>query len=859
MDVQQRQRETPQRDSRERADVAALALLVVDPSGSIALAEGAGLDAFGFASAVGQPFSRVLSRFPALSSAVEAAFSGRRSAATVTTAGRTFEVSVEACRKGGALVVGVDVTVERRRRELERDRQRELALIFRQVPGAVWSTDRDLVVTRAFGRVAAKLELNADAIVNKSIYDVLGARDPEDALVAAHREALTGARTSYRYEFRGRRFDIITEALRDDEQRLIGTVSAAIDVTTTFEAEERLAKSQALLADAQRVAHVGSWEWDIANDKLTWSDEMFAIYALAREQFVPTLEAFFEHVAPADLAATRKVVFDAVQRPGPFVYDHRAVRPDGSIRMLHTRGDVLVDRRGKPQRMLATCWDITDRWETNQRLERTASLLQASLEATVDGIVVVDVNGKTITAYNRRLLEMWSLPPRLVTDGDDGALRNYILDQVEDPDAFLKGVADLYAHPEKESFDVIRCRDGRVFERMSRPQRLGTEIVGRVWSFRDITERERLFRRAVFLSDAGRLLSSLDVEEALSSVAHLAVPYLGDNCAIDFLGEGVPRRLLALARGDTRSAVPELSPAVLAGRSSIYTSSAIGHMAVPLFVNGVVYGAMTFRAPPGRRYVASDLEVAEELGRRVSLALEKMQLLQHAREALHAREEFLAIAAHEIRGPVTSLHAAVQALLRKKLSEQGATRALELIEREDHRLARFVDELLDLGFTRAETATFEVERVNLARVVRDVIARNEDELARSGSALSLELDEHAVGMWNRERLEKVVATLFSNATKFGLGKPIEIAVAVRDGKAILSVLDHGIGIEPESMDRIFKPFERAVSVRNYGGLGLGLYIASSIVKGLGGTIHVESQPGVGSVFTVELELERSRA
>lgn len=863
MDVQRRQLSAlagESRDSRERVEGGQLALIGVDASGVIRLAEGAALEAFaGSVAAVGQPVRRVLARFPTVLSAVEAALSGKRSVVTVTSAARIFDVNVEACRTEGAIVAAVDVTIERRRRQAERDRERELALIFRQVPGAVWLTDRELVVTRAFGRVAAELDLNADAVLNSSIYDVLGARDPEDALVAAHRKALSGSRTSYRYEFRGRRFDIITEPLRDDDGRLIGTVSAAIDVTTAYEAEERLAKSQALLADAQRVAHVGSWEWDVANDTLTWSDEMFAIYALSPERFVPTFDGFFAHVAPEDLAATKKAIFDAFQRPAPFVYDHRAVRPDGSIRMLHTRGDVLVDPRGKPRRVLGTCWDITDRWETDLRLQRTASLLQASLEATVDGIVVVDSNGRTITAYNQRLLEMWSLPPRLVADGDDPALRNFVVDQVEDPDSFLRTTADLYAHPEKESFDVIRCRDGRVFERMSRPQRLGGEIVGRVWSFRDITDRERLFRRAVFLSDAGRLLSSLDVEEAISSVAHLAVPYLGDNCAIDLLGEGAPRRLLAVSRSQAGAVAPELSPTVLSGRSSIYAAAAISHMAVPLFVNGVVYGAITFRAAPGRRYVTNDLEVAEELARRVSLALEKMQLLQRAREALRAREEFLSIAAHEIRGPVTSMHAAVQALLRKKLNEQGASRALELIEREDRRLARFVDELLDLGFTRAEMASFELEQVSLARVVRDVIARNEDELVRSGSALSLDLDEHAVGMWNREKLEKVVATLFSNATKFGLGRPIEISVTVRDHQAILRVLDHGIGIAPEALERIFKPFERAVSARHYGGLGLGLYIASSIIKGLGGTIRVESQAGVGSEFTVELELEGSRS
>jgi len=858
VELQRGQLAAPRRDSRDVAvDFGRLALIVVGVSGAILLADGPALETLGAnAEDVGRPARVVFARLPALLTAIESATAGQRSVITISASGRSFDVSVETRRGGGAIVAAIDVTVQRRREDADRDRNREISLIFRQVPGAVWSTDRDLVVTRAFGRVAAELALDATAVVNRSIYEVLGTRDLDDALASAHRAALAGERTSYRYPFRGRRFDVITEPLRDPERRIVGTVSAAVDVTSFVDAEERLAKSQAILADAQRVAHVGSWEWDVVKNSVTWSDEMYAIYGLDRVSFSPSFEAFLEHVAAEDVTVTKDAVFSAFQNPAPFLYDHRIVRPDGSIRMLHTRGDVMVDARGKPLRMLGTCWDITDRWETGRALERTASMLQATLEATIDGIFVVDIKGK-ITAHNQRFLEMWSVPAQLVADGDDNSLRAYVLDQLEDPTAFLRSVSELYAHPEKEAFDVLRFRDGRVFERISRPQRLGDDIVGRVWTFRDITDRERLFRRAVFLSDVARLLASLNVEQALSSVAHLAVPYLGDSCAIDLLGEGAPRRLQAVSRDRTRALVPELSPAVVAGRSSTYAIATVAHMAVPLFVGGLVEGAITFAAASGRRYSASDLEIAEELAQRVSLALEKSHLLQRAQEALRAREEFLAIAAHEIRGPVTSMHVAVQALLRRKLSESAATRALELIQREDRRLARFVDELLDLGLTRAEAASFELEQVSLSRVVRDVVSRHEEDLVRSGSALSLDLDEHAVGMWNRERLEKVVATLLTNATKFGLGKPIEISVRKRDGHAVLRVLDHGIGIAPDARERIFAPFERAVSVRNYGGLGLGLFIASSIVKGFGGTISVQSQPGVGSVFEVDLDLGRS--
>jgi len=844
---------TARRDSKEvDSGGGRLALLVVDARGLVVLADGPALDAFGVTEqGVGDPSTLVLAAFPTLIAAVDAAIQGQRSTVSVIASNRSFDVAVEPRRGGGAIVGAIDTTSRNRADEARRDRERELALIFRQVPGAVWSTNLDLVVTRAFGRVAAELKLDATSVVNTSIFDVLGRRDRDDPLVRAHFAALEGHRTSYRYNFRGRRFDMITEALRDDRRRIIGTVTAAVDVTHVVDAEERLARSQALLADAQGVAHIGSWEWDIASDLVTWTDEMYRIYGLSRDAFKATFESFIERIAPEDVERTKETLFRAVEKPCSFSYEHRIVRPDGEVRMVHTRGAVSVDVRGKPTRMLGTSWDVTEQWETSRALDRTASLLRATLEATADGVFVVDRDRK-ITAHNQRFIELWRLPQQLVATGDEAELLAYVVEQVEDSAGFLDTVNDLYAHPEKEAFSVVRFIDGRVYERVSRPQRVGNEVVGRVWSFRDITDRERLFRRAVFLSDAARLLSSLDVEQALSSIAHLAVPYMGESCAIDLLGEGAPRRLQAVSRDRTRAVPPELSPVVLAGRPLIYTAGVASHMAVPLIVNGVVDGAITFAAAPGRRYSASDLELAEELAARTALALEKSHLLSRAQDALRAREEFLAIAAHEIRGPVTSMHAAVQALLRHKLSEPATSRALALIEREDRRLRRFVDELLDLGLTRADVASFEIEQVSLARVVRDVLSHHEDEIVRSGCALSIELDERAIGMWNRDRLEKVVTTLLSNALKFGLGKPVEIGVKVRNGHAILKVLDHGMGIPKDAQQRIFAPFERAVSVRHYGGLGLGLYIASSIVKGLGGTISVRSELGVGSEFTVEL-------
>src|SRR5262249_18541331 len=148
-----------------------------------------------------------------------------------------------------------------------------------------------------------------------------------------------------------------------------------------------------------------------------------------------------------------------------------------------------------------------------------------------------------------------------------------------------------------------------------------------------------------------------------------------------------------------------------------------------------------------------------------------------------------------------------------------------VVEREDRRLSRFVDELLDLGHFREGRLQLQYEPVSLAEGVRDVSRHLDADIIRSRSSLSIVAEESVVGVWDRFRLEQAVTNLLSNAIKFGLGRPIEVRIRARAGRATLTIKDQGIGIEPDVMPRLFRPFERGVSERHYGGLGLGLHIA----------------------------------
>jgi PAS domain S-box-containing protein len=176
--------------------------------------------------------------------------------------------------------------------------------------------------------------------------------------------------------------------------RVVGT---GVDVTVRRKAENDLRRSKEVIAEAQRLARLGSWEWNIGNNQVSWSEELFRIYALDPIRHIPTYESFLATVHPDDREHTSTVLRLAMENVSAFVYDHRIVRPDGSVRMLHTRGEVVPDADGRVSRLVGSCWDITDRWEALRRAEKARTDAEAArgemekiLGRVADGFVAVD-------------------------------------------------------------------------------------------------------------------------------------------------------------------------------------------------------------------------------------------------------------------------------------------------------------------------------------------------------------------------------------------------------------------------------------------------------------------------------------
>jgi signal transduction histidine kinase len=419
------------------------------------------------------------------------------------------------------------------------------------------------------------------------------------------------------------------------------------------------------------------------------------------------------------------------------------------------------------------------------------------------------------------------------------------------------------------------------------------QVVASTLVARAQTRAETAARRAIFLDDVSqRALQSLDKREIANRVIEVLVPGIADVAGVHVLEDGALKCIATGAKpsltglaeeverdleavGDTNLLaarvfrehqsllVPDITPAVLDHygvnpfhRGLVDRFGFRSAMAVPLGVAGRVFGTIAFFATD-RHYGTDDLTLAKGIATRVGAALENARFYAMAREAIRGRDELIVLASHELRTPLSSLQLLVEH--KRRNHEQGGQahdKRDEAIARQVHRLTALVERMLDAVRAQAEGISLELEVFDLKTLVENAVESAKERAARAGSPIQLHA-ESVAGVWDRGQISKAVDELLDNAVKFGGGRPIEVILRRNGSEAVLDVRDEGDGIPADRVRSLFSPYERAASIRNFGGLGLGLSLVKGIVQAHGGTVTVATRHGEGSTFEARLPIRQT--
>jgi PAS domain S-box-containing protein len=558
----------------------------------------------------------------------------------------------------------------------------------------------------------------------------------------------------------------------------------------------------------------------------------------------------FALIHPDDLADAHEAIAGAAVAGDPVRFETRCRAKDGSYRWLTWHVS-----RHEDETFAAMMRDATERKWVERELEASLSLVEATLESTADGILVTDAAGNVAT-FNRRFLSLWGISDEVVFAG--AAKIDAFCDKLlAAPDGHFSLMRELSDMGRADRYEVLTLTDGRVFERYSLPRWIRGELEGRVWSFRDVTERMRAEREL-------REHLSMGIEHAVEGIARLDERgrYVAVNAVYAKMLGYTESELLGSewgARGHpedyvaTRAAREGLLP----GEKHEVEARAVRKDGTIAVLRALVVRAEDLGGKSGHHVFMKDITEQREMQERLRLA-----------DRMASMGTLAAGVAHEINNPLSFVMANA-GLLSDALPALGAAIG-------DKKLA----ELMDLVGDLREGA----ERMR--KIVRDLKLFSRPEDTRSGVVDVRPVLESSINMaWNeirhRARLGKdygAVTMVEGNDAQLGqvfLNLLINAAQAIPEGNAAqneirvvtrisaqsdmrveIEIHDTGAGVPAALLPRIFDPFFTTKPVGM--GTGLGLSVCHGIVTKLGGAIQVESKPGVGTMFRVVLRRAQDR-
>ena len=399
-----------------------------------------------------------------------------------------------------------------------------------------------------------------------------------------------------------------------------------------------------------------------------------------------------------------------------------------------------------------------------------------------------------------------------------------------------------------------------------------------------------------FLSSTSKILSSsLDYNVTLVSIAKLVVESVADFCMIDLFDEGELKRVTVKMFDKKKNKLAQKFynfPPDPKNKSAIYDAARLGYpiiikettdkwlenvsnfnnerilvrelgftslIFVPLQSRNEVIGVITIASiEKGFSYDMEDSIFIKEIADRAAITVDKARLYSQAQEAIKTRDEFLAIASHELKTPLTSILLSLQLILKRlkktSQSDDELTKSVEVAIETSKRMSVLIKDLLNVSLTSSEYFQIYPEPLNLSELLKEIYINFELLLKNKNQKLLIkENEKNLIVSWDKIRMEQAISNLVSNSIKYGLSKPITIYTEKKENIVKITVEDKGIGISNHEKKVIFDVFKRGEAIKKkYGGIGVGLFIASKIVEAHNGEITIEDKKGKGSKFIIQI-------